>query len=362
MSLGVKICGYGYRINAIQSDYLRCGFPSFEACFDVPKPRLRNKAAISRENRNLLNFITELAVDVSVECMGRLRVTEGLTEQERTDCKIFVSNDAPENSFEQLEGLFRRVGQDRDLFFRRIAEVKLTTNPLDMLRKLSTNLVYHLSSLHGFTGGGYPLQGASLGGMLALLSAAHDMGYSRKCTFLNATGDMLSVDSLASFHKMSLLKKGGKGGFTPNFASVSMFLSNLPRHSGQPAFGEILNAKARYFPGIPEPRHWDALYTDVVSGAPLPEDPPLTIVLYDNGAEHLAQTELAAVHRHFPSAQLRSYKAKTGYTGTANSLLDVCMALEDPSLPGDSHVLVNGIGFNTGIACVLLKKEVGHAS
>ena len=360
MTGGVKICGYGYRLNETPAEYLRAGYPSFEAHFEVPKPRLKNKAAIGRENRNLLNFITELAVDSSVECMGRLGAAGAPDAAERGACGVFVSNDALENGFEQLEQHYARVGGDADLFYSRLADVKQTANPLDMLRKLSTNLVYHMSSLHSFSGGGYPLQGASLGGMLALMSAVHDIRYSPGSAFLNATGDMLSVDSLASFQKMSLLRSAGTGGFTPSFASVSLFLSNLPPRADRPVFGEVLKVKTHYFPGIPDPAHWDALYAGLFSDGCLPAGAALTVVLYDNGAEHLAQNELAAVKRHFPAAQLRSYKARTGYTGTANNLLDLCLALEDASLPDGAHVLVNGIGFNTGLGCALLRKGAAN--
>jgi hypothetical protein len=313
----------------------------------VTKPRFFNKNLIHREDRNLLNFITELSIDATHICMSN--VDNLLSLNDREVCKIFASSDSAENSFEQLFELFRLVNKDTNKFFSQLGQIKDLINPLDMLRRLSTNLIYHLSKIYQFNGGGYPLHTMSLGGMVALASATNAIKYNNDiCALVNATGDMLSLEALASFYKLGMLNINNSGGINPSYASVSIFLTQSKKFAN---LAEIIEIKTNFFTGIPNEMNWNKLYEQLM----IPDE-NLYIILYNNGNLELHHTEHKIVKQIFPKAFIKTYKTNLGYTGKANNLLDLCLSLEDESIPNNAYIMINGIGFNVGIGYILLKK------
>ena len=358
----VKIVGLGLKINPLVNHGEELSYKNHDDMFNVQRPRVQNKSLISRENRNLLNMISELAIDATEQCMSSVRnCGYDLTDDDRALCKIFASNDSVENSLESLCDYGNKYGSDTASFFRNLGNFKNSANPLDMLRKLSTNLVYHLSNIYGFMGGGYPIQGASLGGMLAVSAAISDLNYQKKYALVSATGDMLSVDSIASFQKMNMIRTASNGGITPSFASVSLMMStniDADKHY----LAEILTCKTHYFVGTPVLKHWQKLYQRLFRECEdICRDQPVYLVQYDNGTKHLSTVENTAIHEFFPHAIVKTYKRQTGYTGTANSLLDLCLSLKDSSIPPGALIVLNGTGFNTGIGCVVYRKGFFNA-
>ncbi len=85
-------------------------------------------------------------------------------------------NEAIENSFSAVENFSQAHRNEQDnICWEELGKIKENLNPLDMLRLLSTNPLYHVSKALGLHGGGYPIRRMSLSGLTALEEAYYSL-------------------------------------------------------------------------------------------------------------------------------------------------------------------------------------------
>ncbi len=319
--------------------------------YAVPAIRLdaASLAVIGREDRATLN---ELSTGVLNAISDALRHTGDAWMGDTETVSVFTGTDGGEITFNAIGSLVDRAG---DAAINRLGELKGLTNPLNMLRLLSTNSTYHVSKRMGAQGGGYPNQSMSLSGLCALEDAVNTLraGTGERAVVV-ASGNMRSFDSLVVFGKLGLLDPmADKQQVDPSYGAAALVLDRTHAGVGPAPLAEVLAVHSLF---APEPfvtvETWKTLFAAALERHGLPD----LIVTYANGALQLEQTESAARHAVFGPIPTRNYKRYFGYTGKANNLLDLAAALADDSIPVGSTVMLCGAGFGFGIGYALVRK------
>jgi len=307
------------------------------------------KRVIAREDRSILNGLASAIRNAAGDMLHSCNMETGLDLSEETP--LYSGTDGvAEHNFVNLSRLIQRHGSTEQTL-KNLGELSGMANPINMMRFLSTNPIYHASKRLELRGGGYPVSGMSLSGLYALEDAVADLAAGR-CGqgIVVAAGNMRNFDSLVVFAKLGLLDPDGDmGGFVPSFGAAMLLLGN---ESGN-AVAEVLDVHTRYSPEpFPSPSDWQALMKYVAGRGIQPD----VVTTYCNGVKANDEIERSAVQPCFPNAQLRNYKSIFGYTSKANNTLDLVAALADENIPEGAVILVNGAGFGVGIGFIAMRK------
>ncbi|WP_210523994.1 hypothetical protein [Pantoea ananatis] len=311
-------------------------------CGDIDVTR---RDLIKREDRAVMNTISKMAVSALADLLEK-------TDQNRlSQVMLYSACDSEEHSFET----FREVVQkDPENFWKNISDFNLLSNPLDMLRLLPTNTLYHISKILNNHHEGVPLRTASLSGMSALKMARRDVAFGRNSAgaLVFSSANMLSFDSLTVFGKLDEIRYQGhnQSGILPGWGSVFLHLDDSP----EKALAELIEVKIQYRPSVRyEKEDWISMLTEQKKQHGTPD----VIVRYDNGVAEQAKSENDALEEIFPEVRTVNYKTLMGYTGKSNNLIDILCCLSDTEIQPGSRVLLNGTGINYGLGCILLTKR-----
>lgn len=304
--------------------------------------------AIAREDRSILNDLSTLILNSIGDSLEH-NAKKAIVNPEHTPLYAGTDGMAEYNFASLFKILEKHGGTDEAL--KNLGEISKMSNPINMMRFLSTNALYHASKRLGLRGGGYPVRGMSLSGLQALEDAYSDIKSGREAQgVVVAAGSMRNFDTLLVFDKLGLLSKNERDSeIDPSFGAATLHMSQ--DQSG--AYAQILAVESRFNPApFTSAEDWFALMESVKSEG-LDID---VIVTYCNGVKANNESELAALRDAFPSVEKKNYKSVFGYTSKANNILDLSAVLVDKSIPEGSTVLINGAGFGVGIGFILLKK------
>lgn len=306
---------------------------------------------IQREDRSVLNTISTLVLNAVEDAVQNLRGE--CSPDSFADAPIFIGSDGPEHDFSALAMLVHDT-QAVDSVYTRLGDLRTRTNPLELLRSLTTNAAYHASKRLGSHGGAYPLRAASLSGLVALEEALSTLecGAATKAIVI-AAGNMRSVDSLVTFNKLGLISNGEQGGkVIPSFGAACLLLQRGLK-ANDLAFARVLSAGSFFEPSFSFGSHvWGQMFDHILSTHGSPD----ILVSYGIGMTEMDRMEESAATKAFPEIPRVSYKGAFGYTGKANNLLDLVAAISDPAVGAGKTVLITGAGLGYGVGFILLEK------
>lgn len=314
-----------------------------------------SKSMVSREDRSLLNNISKLSIDVSAQAMEMAQIHNKYGDDQKNEFAIFSATEAIEHELSSLDGLLEECHYDAGVALYKLGNLKKYLNPSDMLRLLSTNVVYHLSKIFGLRGGGYPLRRMSLGGLCALEVAYRFGRIDLSRSLVIGLGNICDVENMCAFMKMGLVRTlDNDNGIIPSYGSAALVIESGSYDCREnELIAEIVNVVSVYSNNKFASRDdWLCLFDNVCIG----DGNLLNIICYDNGVRQLFEEEQYAIKKKFPGANCFSYKSRVGYTGKANNLIDLVLSLSDDRIPINSYVLINGMGTGTGVGCILIKK------
>ena len=157
-------------------------------------------SAIDREDRSTLGSLAIGTLNAIADALG------DTARSPHEAMKVYSGSDSAEYGFTALCALMRKH-QGREELIDNIGDIRNYGNPLNMMRLLSTNPLYHASKRLDAHGGGYPIRAMSLSGLCALEDAWHAAANGRapEGAAVVAAGNMRSFDALVAFGKMGLL-------------------------------------------------------------------------------------------------------------------------------------------------------------
>ncbi|WJF91520.1 beta-ketoacyl synthase N-terminal-like domain-containing protein [Paraburkholderia bonniea] len=321
----------------------------------------RHAARVAREDRALLNDTSRLALDATAQAFDYASARVPYSAAERESCEIYTGIEGGDYRVPALQTHLRAHAGEVLASLAAMGEIRQHLNPLDMLRLLSTNTLYHLSKVFGLRGEGYPLRRMSLSGLCALeVAHAQLQSGSLQHALVAAVGDMTTPENLGAFHKMGLVRLASHpDGVLPAYGAAALMLERAPP-AGRTPLAQVLTVLSRYVPDtLVRVSEWRNLLAHVAMHQRVPIQ---HVVLYRNGVAALEQAEREALHAFWPNCTVHAYKPYTGYTGQANNLIDLVLALADPAIETGATVLVNGVGIGTGLGAIVLRKLSGAIS
>lgn len=305
-------------------------------------------AVIAREDRSILNDLATSLLNATADLQAQAGFAGALPDAEQTP--LYAGTDGvAEYSFTALAMLIERCGS-AGATMQQWGQLSGMTNPINMMRFLSTNPVYHLSKRLQLRGGGYPLRGMSLSGLHALEDAHADVAAGRQqAGLVAASASMRSFDSLVIFGKLGLLEPGNpQANLHPSYGTALLWLTQQAAH----AQAEVVAVHCRYnSEPFPSRQDWLELLHYAKQQAAID-----CVVSYCNGVKANDENERSAIAEVFGEVAVRNYKAIFGYTSKANNALDLLAVLADPSVPVGSTILINGAGFGVGIGFAVIRK------
>ena len=306
-------------------------------------------SAIDREDRSTLGSLATNILNAIADAIG-----SGAPENDYAAMQVYSGNDSSEYSFTALNALMRKH-DGREELLKHIGEVRNYSNPMNMMRLLSTNPVYHASKRLGAHGGGYPIRAMSLSGLCALEDGWRAVAHGRAPdgAAIVAAGNMRSFDALVTFGKMGLLHgMSDKPQVDPTHGAAAVILAGEAA-ADQAPWAEIVDVDSMFCPEpFAQTATWSALFERAKRRVGIPD----VVVAYRNGAQLLNDSENKALAVHYPGVPVRGYKPLLGYTGKPNNLLDLAAALVDRSVPDGALITINGTGFGWGVGSVSLRK------
>jgi len=302
-----------------------------------------NKNLVSREDRAVLNSQSKMVLNALSDLGERLDLAS------LSESTLYSACDSEEHNLSILREVINR---DPVSFWQNISDIKKLSNPLEMLRLLPTNPLYHVSKVLKNHSEGVPLRSASLSGLSALKIACADIAYgsAKAGAIIMNSANMHSLDSLVMFNKFGEIKQrdSQQSGIIPSWGGVVVHLDHTPDN----ALAEVLAVTMHYQP-LPkfEKQPWFALFDAANNSHGAPD----VIISYENGIVSQSKAEREALHDVFPNVQLINYKSLIGYGGKVNNLVDIVCALSDSRIKPGSKVLFNGAGIMHGLGCALLR-------
>lgn len=306
---------------------------------------------IEREDRSILNDISILVVNATGDAIAGLP-SDSAPEQ-FGDAPIFIGSDGAEHSFTALNSVVRE-NQAPESVYARLGYIRDRANPIDMLRFLSTNPVYHASKQLRTHGGAYPIRAASLSGLVALEeSISYLEEIPSKSAIVIAAGNMRSFDSLVTFNKLGLISLSEpRRGPSLSYGAVCLLLCRRSRDVAS-RFARVLAVKSFYLPDShASVESWRRTFDDALDRVGRPD----TVVLYSIGVPSADQAERTALAQLIPEVPVHAYKRTFGYTGKANNLLDLAAVMADPAIEPGKKVLITGAGLGYGVGYIAIEK------
>jgi len=315
--------------------------------YSFSTPIVLEKKLVSREDWSVLNHMSKMAINALIDFKNKDRL------EDHSKAYLYTACDSEEHSFNTIFEICRKYKNDSSIW-KHIQDYKEMTNPLDMLRLLPTNVLYHISKLLNDHEEGTPLRAASLSGMAALKLAYSDIVNStaKEGAMVVSASNMLTFDSLAVFKKFGEIRNNASdaSGIIPSWGAAVMYLDN----DNSNALAELISVTMRYCPKVRfEQEDWESLLNDQRMQQGVPD----VIISYNNGIRSQKIAEYAALEKIFPRVRVVNYKIKTGYTGKLNNILDILCCLNDQTIPSGAQVMLNGAGINYGFGCIWLVKN-----
>ncbi|WP_375642553.1 MULTISPECIES: hypothetical protein [unclassified Bartonella] len=310
-------------------------------------PSMIDKKLVSREDRSVLNDMSKMVINALIDFQSK----DCLAEYAKAF--LYTACDSEESSLNSLFEICRKYKDDGSVW-KHIQQYKEMNNPLDMLRFLPTNVLYHISKLLLNHEEGTPLRAASLSGLVALKLAYADIAniIAKERAMVVSAANMLTFDSLAVFKKFGEIRQSDKdiSGIIPSWGAAVMSLDN----NSCDALAELISVTIRYCPKVRfEERDWESL----LSKQRTQQGEPDVIVSYNNGICTQQIAEYSALEKFFPGIPIVNYKSKTGYTGKLNNILDILCCLNDPAIPSGARVMLTGAAINYGIGNIWIIKH-----
>ncbi|WP_342627788.1 hypothetical protein AAC691_17075 [Nguyenibacter vanlangensis] len=313
-------------------------------------------AAIAREDRSTLSPHTVASLNAMADALSGNVPGNDAADQAANDdhenVPVFTATDSAEYGFTSLCGLMAKY-PGREALMNHLGEIRDYGNPLNMMRLLSTNTLYHASKRLEAHGGGYPIRAMSLSGLCALEDAWREIMTDRapNGAAVVASGNMRSFDALVAFGKMGLVGKDEEPGqIDPTFGAAALMLSAQDHPY---ALAEIIDASSLFAPEPwPQAATWKKLFTRAKEQCGTPD----IIVAYRNGAPLLDAAEREALAAIYPDVPQKAFKNLIGYTGKPNNLLDLAAILVDATVPPGALIMINGAGLGWGVGCITLRK------
>lgn len=311
---------------------------------------------LSREDRPFLN-------EISISIINAIQdLCDSLPDEHRQgnflNLPLYLGTDSAEHSFSSLDRIANGENCSSTIY-ERLGSIKSIANPLDVLRLISTNSVYHVSKKLLSHGGGYPIRAMSMSGLCALEDAVTTLkhGAAENCDMaaVVAAGNMRSFEALVAFGKLGILSQSeaSNRGIHPSWGSVALLLSRRYTGDSKHILADILDVQSFF---IPEAYAHSETWRSMLGHVRNCHGSPDFIICYANGSEQLERSEAEALDSEFEAVPRLRYKSIFGYTGKANTLLDLSAAIADPNIPTGATILINGTGLGYGVGYVLLRK------
>lgn len=305
---------------------------------------LVNKKIVNREDRAVLNLNAKILINAFSDLVCKRQLST------MSEAMLYSACDPEEHD---NSGVHKIINGEVNDFWTNLSLLKKTTNPLDLLRILPTNPLYHISKVLNNHNEGIPLRTASLSGMSALKLAFLDVkhGAAEKGALILNSANMRSFNTLVMFEKFGEIRHTStdKSGIIPCWGGVVMYLDQL----SEGALAEVLGVVQNYEPNLKfTEQSWIKLFTKVKDDYGTPD----IIISYDNGIVAQGKIEDDVLEMIFPGIPVFNYKSKTGYGGKINNLTDIACALADKRIKKGAKILVNGAGVMHGLGCAVLKK------
>ncbi|MDX7993228.1 hypothetical protein [Xenorhabdus littoralis] len=300
---------------------------------------------IKREDRAILNIMSRLSINALAD-LGKKINLKSISKS-----IIYSACDSEEHNLSTLKEV---VDKGNNNFWENIHYFNKLDNPLDMLRLLPTNPLYHISKILSNHEEGIPLRTASLSGMSALKMAQEDIIHhdAKQGALIINSANMLSSDILTVFSKLGEIRENASmnSGIIPSWGSAILHLDHDPYE----AIAEIISIIIHYIPKVKYTHDdWTNLFVEQKNKYGTPD----IIITYDNGILEQKEVESNSIEKIFPNIKVMNYKLITGYTGRLNNILDILCCLNDPEIPNGAKLLLNGTGINYGLGCVFLTKK-----
>ncbi|WP_375674294.1 hypothetical protein [Bartonella sp. CL100XZDX] len=331
-----QLLSAGGEINPCDIDY-----------YHVLTPSMIDKKLVSREDRSVLNDMSKIVINALIDFQSKDCLAE------HAKAFLYTACDSEDRSFDLLFEICRKYKDDGSVW-KHIQQYKEINNPLNTLRLLPTNVLYHISKLLLDHEEGTPLRAASLSGLVALKLAYADIAniIAKERAMVVSAANMLSFDSLTVFKKFGEIRQSDKdiSGIIPSWGAAVMSLDN----NSCDALAELISVTIHYCPKVSfEERDWESL----LSKQRTQQGEPDVIVSYNNGIRTQQIAEYSALEKFFPRIPVVNYKSKTGYTGKLNNILDILCCLNDPAIPSGARVMLTGAGINYGIGNIWIIKH-----
>ncbi|CAK7193468.1 hypothetical protein COMNV_01684 [Commensalibacter sp. Nvir] len=317
--------------------------PEENDLYQVIAPEILNKKMIKREDRAVLNFNSKIVLN-ALSDLGERQALDALSK-----ATLYSVCDPSESDYSDIrEVLTKYPGK----FMENLSELKLLNNPLDLLRLLPTNPLYHVSKVLENHSEGTPLRAASSGGLTALKLAHADISYgtAQNGALIINSANMLAFNKIVMFKKFGELrqKKAQQSGIIPTWGGVVAYLDHDCEHS----LAEVLTVTQIYQPAPRYEKHeWLRLFGQISDAYGIPD----VVISYENGILSQGKAEREAIAVAFPDVPVFNYKALTGYGGAINNFTDIACAVSDARIPAGARVLFNGAGVMHGLGGALLK-------
>ncbi|WP_340621955.1 hypothetical protein [Xenorhabdus siamensis] len=314
--------------------------------YSVPEILISDLTQIKREDRAVLNTISKLSINALAD-LGQKINLESLSK-----AVLYSACDSEEHNLHTLKEIVHKGIND---FWKNLSYFKKLNNPLEMLRMLPTNPLYHISKILSNHEEGIPLRAASLSGMSALKMAQEDIIHNdvKQGALIINSANMLSSDILTVFGRFGEIRNDASmnSGIIPSWGSVILHLDHDPHG----ALAEIISINIHYAPKVKYTHEdWVNLFVQQKNKHGAPD----IIISYDNGILEQKDSEYNSIEKIFPNTKIINYKSITGYTGRLNNILDILCCLNDPEIPNGTRLLLNGTGINYGLGCIFLTKKV----
>lgn len=322
--------------------------------YNFKSPSLVDRKFVNREDLSVLNPISIIALNSLYNLINHNPENKLMLLDELSNAMVFTACDGPDVSAEinNSDKLFRSCGEDESKFWESIDQVHKISHPLDVLRLLTTNALYHVSKVINTHNEGYPIQTASLSSLVAL-DMAHSylsLDSNSDTGIISSAGDMKNVEYLPYWLKINKVKGiNNSDGIIPMWGGASILLSK----NKEGAVAEILDIKIFYSPkSLFLDNEWNLIVDSLLNKNITPD----VFITYDNGVQEQGASEVKVLEKHFKNARLKNYKEYLGYSGKSNTMLDICCLLQDKDILSGDIVCVNGAGLDYGIGYVVLKK------
>lgn len=320
-------------------------------------PRLIDKNYVNREDRSVLNEISIISVNSLNDLIDSF--DEGLQTkivELLSKASIFTASDGPDitGEIDHTKNIMNDPDCQEGSFWKNISNLGKFANPLDVLRLLTTNSLYHISKITKSHEEGFPIQTASISSLVALDMANSYAAICKGADFsiVSAASDMTNVEFKPFWMKINKIKTDeNHDGIVPAWGGATLLLSK--EKIGSFCLAEILASNILYKPkSVFLDEDWNALLSRIDALNIKPD----VFVSYDNGVYEQGKSEREAIKSHFPNARIINYKSLLGYTGKSNTALDICCSLYDDNISSNEVICVNAAGLNYGLGFVILRK------